>query len=191
VNNLSIDDVRSRLATHVPVPADPTGRMQAAVAVVLAPDASGALSLLLIRRADVHGDPWSGQMGLPGGRRDADDPDLLATARRETEEETGVRLPVTGLLGALDDIAPITPVLPPVAVRPFVFALDRIPPITPSHEVADYLWVAIDTLSQTAGTIEIEIRDERRTMPAFHIGPHVVWGMTHRIVNNFISLVTQ
>jgi 8-oxo-dGTP pyrophosphatase MutT (NUDIX family) len=163
--------------------------MQAAVAVVLAPDALRALSLLLIRRADVHGDPWSGQMGLPGGRRDADDADLLATARRETEEETGVRLPATGLLGTLDDIAPVTPVLPPVAVRPFVFALARIPPVTPSHEVADYLWVPIDTLGQTASTVEIEIRDERRAMAAFQIGPHVVWGMTHRIISNFMALV--
>lgn len=189
MTSITLDDVRSRLARYEPIPADPVGRMQAAVAMVLAPAESGALSLLLIRRAEVHGDPWSGQIGLPGGRRERDDPDLLVTAQRETAEETGVHLATAGVLGALDDIAPITPVLPPVAVRPFVFGLQRIPPVTPSHEVADYLWVPIDELAGTAGTAEIQIREDRRVMPAYVVGSYVVWGMTHRIINNFMALV--
>ena len=40
----------------------------AAVAVVLTPDPD---SVLLIRRAERTGDPWSGHMALPGGRREA------------------------------------------------------------------------------------------------------------------------
>jgi 8-oxo-dGTP pyrophosphatase MutT (NUDIX family) len=187
--NIGVDEVRSRLARYVPVAADATGRMQAAVSLVLAPDESGALSLLLIRRAEVPGDPWSGQMGLPGGRREDHDPDLLATALRETEEETGVRLRPEVVLGTLDDIAPLTPVLPPVLVRPFVCAIGQIPRVTPSHEVADFLWVPIKTLLTSAGETEVPIRGDRRIMPAYLIGPHVVWGMTHRILNNFMSLV--
>ena len=187
--NIGVDEVRSRLARHVPVAADATGRMQAAVSVVLAPDESGALSLLLIRRAEVPGDPWSGQMGLPGGRREDGDPDLLATALRETEEETGVRLPADAVLGTLDDIAPLTPVLPPVLVRPFVCAIGQIPQVTPSHEVADFLWVPIDGLPTSAGKVEVPIRGDLRIMPAYLVGPHVVWGMTHRIINNFMRLV--
>ncbi len=163
--------------------------MQAAVAVLLAPDESGDLALLLIRRADVEGDPWSGQMGLPGGRREEGDRDLLATARRETEEEIAVPLAEKSLVGSLDDIAPVTPVLPPVIVRPFVFALDLLPDITPSREVALHLWTSLDQLATTAAETEIRIRGESRFMPAFLIGPHVVWGMTHCILSNLIDIV--
>lgn len=191
MTNITLDDVQARLATHAPTIADPSGRRQAAVAMVLARDSAGALSLLLIRRAEAHGDPWSGQMGLPGGRREKHDPDLLATAQRETAEETGVLLTNARVLGTLDDIAPVTPVLPPVAVRPFVFGMDRIPPVTPSREVADALWVPIEELARATGEVEIQIRHERRVMPAYLVGPHVVWGMTHRILNNFIGLVLR
>ncbi|MGH7466016.1 MAG: NUDIX domain-containing protein, partial [Longimicrobiales bacterium] len=61
---------------------------EAAVAILVRP--RDALELLLIRRAELHGDPWSGHIALPGGRRAPDDADLLATACRETEEEVGV-----------------------------------------------------------------------------------------------------
>jgi 8-oxo-dGTP pyrophosphatase MutT (NUDIX family) len=59
---------------------------EAAVAILLVPDPD---SMLLIRRAERGDDPWSGQMGLPGGRRHATDPDLRHTAVRETLEEVG------------------------------------------------------------------------------------------------------
>jgi 8-oxo-dGTP pyrophosphatase MutT (NUDIX family) len=70
----------------------------AAVALVLVPHPD---SLLLIRRAERSGDPWSGQVGLPGGRRDPDDATLLSTAVREAVEEVGVHLPANACLGEL------------------------------------------------------------------------------------------
>ena len=41
--------------------------------------------MLLIQRAQRQGDPWSGHMALPGGRKDRQDPNGLATAIRETD----------------------------------------------------------------------------------------------------------
>ena len=63
---------------------------EAAVSVCLAPDPHGAATVLLIKRAEHPLDPWSGHIGLPGGRRETDDLDVLATARRETHEEVGL-----------------------------------------------------------------------------------------------------
>ncbi|MDH4045507.1 MAG: NUDIX domain-containing protein, partial [Gemmatimonadota bacterium] len=62
---------------------------RAAVAVMLAQESE---SVLLIRRAERVDDPWSGHIGLPGGRTSPSDADLLVTAMRETTEEVGVRL---------------------------------------------------------------------------------------------------
>ena len=63
----------------------------AAVALVLRPG-TGGLEALFIKRAEHPDDPWSGHVGLPGGRAEDSDPGLVHTAVRETEEEIGLRL---------------------------------------------------------------------------------------------------
>lgn len=189
MTRITVAHLAQRIAAHEPRAADMSGRIQAAVAIVLASGPNGGLDALFIKRAEAHGDPWSGQMGLPGGRREDGDPDLLTTAQRETLEETGIAIPSSTLLGALDDLAPVTPVLPPVVVRPFVFALAGRPALAPSPEVADHVWVPLDDLPLTAGETEIAIRGIRRTMPAYLVGPYVVWGMTHRIIGNLFDIV--
>ena len=77
--------------------------------------------LFTVRSSDLRS--HAGQIAFPGGRYEPQDADLLATAVRETREETGVDLTNRERLGSLDDLYPRTPTLPPVIVRPFVFAL--------------------------------------------------------------------
>jgi len=186
---VTVESIREALAAHAPKRADPTDRMEAAVAIVFAPGARGALELLFIKRASVDGDPWSGQMAFPGGRRDPGDDDLFATSVRETLEETGIDLPREALLGELDDLAPVTPVLPPIFVRPFVFALATRPSVVPSHEVADFLWTDLRALAESAGTTRVTVRGGQLTVPSVMAGGNVVWGMTHRILSQVFELV--
>src|SRR3989449_5953433 len=121
---ITLAAVRRALRDHRPQPADAPGARPAAVAPILVEDPHG-LEGRSIRGAERADDPWSGQVALPGGRHEPGDRDLLATAIRETQEETGVDLAAAERLGALDDLYPRTPTLPPVVVRPFVFALER------------------------------------------------------------------
>jgi 8-oxo-dGTP pyrophosphatase MutT (NUDIX family) len=179
------------LAGRVPVlaDADPTVR-RAAVALVLRPSAVG-LQLLLIQRAIFEGDPWSGQVALPGGRANASDASLVHTAMRETHEETGLDLARDGrLLGQLDELHPRTPVLPPIVVRPHVFALAGNPPLTPSDEVAHAFWVPLNTLRDPATTQEsrIRVRDAWWRVPSFVVESRVVWGMTERMLRQLLAL---
>ncbi len=183
------EHVRGRLAARVPQRVDASGGIEAAVAVVLAAGPSGALDILLIKRAEREGDPWSGQMALPGGRRERGDPDLLTTARREAREETGIVLGPGELLGELDDLEPRTRILPPVVVRPFVFGLPARPEIRASDEVELHLWTVFDALMERESETEVTIRDTSRIVPAFLLGTHVVWGMTHRILSGFRELI--
>ena len=181
-------ELETRLAARTPIRADPTGRTEAAVAIVLTPAADGSLDMLLMKRAEMEGDPWSGQMAFPGGRRDAADASLLDTARRETREELGVELPEHSLLGVLDDLAPVTPTLPPVIVRPFVFGLPERSEVTLSSEVSLHVWTSLGGLPALARKTEIDIRGQRFLMPAYMVGDHVVWGMTHRIIKHLLDL---
>ncbi len=183
-----LERLRQRLVTHAPERATGSGRIEAAVAIVLVPTESDDLELLFIKRADEPGDPWSGQMALPGGRREEGDSDLLTTARRETLEETDVALGPESLLGELDDLAPVTPVLPPVVVRPFVFGLEEKPSIAPSPEVALYVWTSLGELGRKAAQSRVTVRGADLTVPSYLVGPHIVWGMTHRIISRFIDL---
>src|SRR3990167_4798486 len=64
---------------------------QAAVAVIHRQGERGT-ELLFIQRAHKPGDPWSGDMAFPGGRRQPETPDTPAPATRETWEATGLAL---------------------------------------------------------------------------------------------------
>jgi 8-oxo-dGTP pyrophosphatase MutT (NUDIX family) len=158
----------------------------AAVAVILAPDPD---SILLIRRSERAGDPWSGHMAVPGGRQGPAEPDLVTTAIRETAEEVGLVLRSEHLIGSLDDVVPRTPSLPPIAVRPYVFALDRLAELTLNPEVAAARWVPLDLLlhPDTYHSVRLEIRGERREFPAYRLDDSVVWGMTERILSGLLE----
>ena len=178
--------LRGRLAGHHPVidvRGDPL--IWAAVACVLAPDPD---AILLIRRAERAGDPWSGHMALPGGRQDPAEADLFTTAVRETAEEVGLSLGRRELIGTLDDVVPRTPVLPPIAVRPFVFTLGQRPTLILNPEVAGAQWVPLDLLlhPRTYDSIRFDIRGETREFPAYRVDESVVWGMTERIVSSLL-----
>ena len=83
----SMAEIRAKLAAHPAKLAEPGGEgFAAAVAIAFCAPREGELSLLFIERALREGDPWSGHMAFPGGRRDRADPDLAATAAREARE---------------------------------------------------------------------------------------------------------
>jgi 8-oxo-dGTP pyrophosphatase MutT (NUDIX family) len=130
-------------------------------------------------------------MALPGGRHEAGDENLSATAIRETAEEVGLELLLEQLIGSLDDVVPRTPVLPPIAVRPFVFLLPERPTLTLNPEVAAARWVSLDQLLHpgTYHSVRLEIRGESRDMPAYQLDDAIVWGMTERVITSLLAQV--
>jgi 8-oxo-dGTP pyrophosphatase MutT (NUDIX family) len=169
------------------------GRIHAAVALCLRGGAE--LEVLLIRRAESEGDPWSGHMALPGGRSEESDPDLQATAIRETLEETGVCLERKGTpLGTLSPLVPSTRSLPPISIYPFVFGVDQDTSArVASHEVAEVLWAPLSTLRspEAEGTVEIPLGDAHRPFPCIRVGPRVIWGLTYRILTDFFQTLER
>jgi 8-oxo-dGTP pyrophosphatase MutT (NUDIX family) len=188
-----LDPYRGREDDPPPRP----GGWLAAVSVVLRasslvqPDADAALDILLIRRATHTGDPWSGDMAFPGGRRDPEDPSLLHTAMRETHEEVALPLAQRGsLLGSLSVVAPRSRHLPPLTILPLVFT---VPHGTQAHraapeEVDEVLWVPLRHFrSPEARTQHTLPHMEGLTFPAFNVGERVVWGLTHRVLTDLLD----
>jgi len=168
---------------------DPEARLAAVALVLRAGEAAGA-ELLFIRRAERTGDPWSGHVAFPGGRKDPTDASLEETAIRETYEETGIDLGRDGvILGQLDDLQPRTPTLPPVLVRPFVAALAPGVPLTLNDECVDAFWVPLAWLQDPGSRQEsvVRVRGADMRVPSYRRGEHVIWGMTERILQQFLG----
>lgn len=181
--------LRERLAGEPPDTEDDPSLIWAAVALIIVPAPD---SVLLIRRAERTGDPWGGHMALPGGRREAQDRDLLSTVIRETREEVGIHLLHEDLAGPLPDVIPRTPVLPPIAVRPFIFQLTTRPDLSLNPEVATARWVGIGHLirPEIHHPVRIEVAGQARLVQAFELDDAIVWGMTERILSSFLQRLT-
>lgn len=164
---------------------------EAAVALVLRPTADNDLDLLLIRRATREGDPWSGQVGLPGGRWSPGDASLEDTALRETHEEMGLDVRAHGqVLGVLDELRPRTPVLPPIIVRPYVCVVESAEAVAPNAEVAAYRWVRVGALFTPEARVRttVHVREYTMSVEAYQVDDYTVWGMTERILSTFEAL---
>ncbi len=159
---------------------------QAVAAVtLLLREVDDSLELLVVKRVENPKDPWSGQMALPGGRREKKDGSMRETAIRETFEETGISLPTDAhFLGVLEIVK--SAVRPDMTVLPFVALLDRTPKIRLSREELErYIWVTPRQLTENKGNTRFSFG----TFPAFVIGSNVIWGLTYMILTRFLGLL--
>jgi len=148
-------------------------------------------AVLFIRRRERAGDPWSGQMALPGGFQRLPGEPALETALRETREETGLDLSGSRVVGALDELHPRTALLPPIVVTPWVFVVPAQADVAPGAEAETAVWIAIQDLfaPENRTVITVPFPTAPREFPAIRIGPHLVWGLTERIVAQIEDLV--
>ncbi|MEK7389508.1 MAG: CoA pyrophosphatase [Elusimicrobiota bacterium] len=164
--------------------------IQTAVSIILTPGSRG-LDALFIQRSERIGDPWSGHIAFPGGRREHDDADDLATAIRETHEEIGVALSRDKLLGRLEDLYSRETTLPPIVIRPFVFGLPHRPPVTLGSEVSAVYWLALDDLPASQASSRVNVGGRIITVPSFSLAQlptgRVVWGLTYRILHRLLK----
>src|SRR5438445_8203050 len=91
VSEASLERLRKFLLPLELAEAELKAKPAAAVMIILRHGERG-LEVLLGERRKREGDPWSGQIGLPGGRHHTEDGTMLATALRETREEVGIEI---------------------------------------------------------------------------------------------------
>ncbi len=98
--NKCIETIRSavRNGSH---PGAPDKNLFQSTSVIALVHFDEEIKLLFIKKADVEGYPWAGQMAFPGGHRDKSDASTKETALRELEEEMGIRRENVDVLGSL------------------------------------------------------------------------------------------
>ena len=157
--------------------------------VIPAIDRDEGHHLVFTKRAD-HLEEHPGQMSFPGGGREPEDSDILATALREGNEEIGLRPEEADVVGRLDDIRTITE----YAVTPFVARVTDREYDPDDSEVAEVVALPL------AGFVDPDNHEhERRTHPHygeilihyFHVDGYTVWGATGRIVVQLLEMTTD
>jgi 8-oxo-dGTP pyrophosphatase MutT (NUDIX family) len=192
--NPSLPRIEQTLARHNP------GRKlvrpllkRSAVALILRQQ-EGPVELLMIKRADRAGDPWSGHMAFPGGRMDPTDRHGFDVAVRETEEEIGLSLgPQDPCIGRLSEIM-THPQLRrrPMVVTPYVFKLDRNVEFQPNHEVAEVLWVPLPFVLDEDNRQRMEwLRGSVKIpLPCYMYQGRRIWGLSLMMLDELIEMLT-
>jgi 8-oxo-dGTP pyrophosphatase MutT (NUDIX family) len=179
---MDLEHLRDRVGGYRPKarPVDDP-KVWAATALVAAPGEDG-LDIAFIQRPTRDGDRWSGQMALPGGKREEADADAIVTAVRETHEEVGLVLGTP--VGRLDDVRGR---IYAGTVATFVFTLEERVELRPDPlEVEAALWIPLPTILSAEAAFRYAWGGVGR-FPAIRHGEHVIWGLTHRILGSLAA----
>jgi 8-oxo-dGTP pyrophosphatase MutT (NUDIX family) len=131
-----------------------------------------------------------GQIAFPGGVRDPEDPHLLATALRETQEEIGLAPEAVQVLGTLPPTVTITG----YHITPFVGLIPQSYDFrTNPREVERLLALPVSEFFPperwSSGPYAFQGRTTR--VCYWQNGQEVVWGATARILLNLLALMGQ
>lgn len=189
----SFQEVIDRLSV-VEAPVEPLPSKRAAVAISVRSGVSGA-EILMIQRAVRQGDPWSGHMGFPGGRKDESDASDMACAKRETREEIGFDLDIYGeLVCQLSDVnTGWRADRPEMLVAPFVFKVGSTPVFELNHEVDDTLWVPLSFLLNDANRSrhQWDWRGEVLESDAFTFDDRLIWGLSLMMIDELLQIIAD
>jgi 8-oxo-dGTP pyrophosphatase MutT (NUDIX family) len=124
-----------------------------------------------------------GQVAFPGGRKDAEDADLVAAALREAQEEVGLASHHAEIIGLADPYRTITAyvVTPVVSVIP-----PDLPLVANQDEVEAIFEVPASFLFDPANQIirEVDWQGARRHYYEMHWGGRRIWGATAAMLVN-------
>ena len=188
---LTLPEIKRSFHNFDPVIESAALHNQAAVSLITR-ERNEVVELLFIERARREGDPWSGQMAFPGGRRSVADHQSMDTAVRETYEEVGIELKREWNFGRLHDLVgrPIGK-SKDLVIACHLFELNESCNLRTNYEIEDTLWIPLASL--------IDPRLYRpEYMPENYDGvfqgiqcgdddDRVIWGLTYRFLLGFFT----
>jgi len=162
--------------------AGPDEEAHAAVAILVKPDEDD-LEILLVKRAEVTGDPWSGDMAFPGGKKMPEDRGLVGTVAREVLEETGIDLRSVGAFGYMEPV--LSSVRRNLKVQPVVYSFKEKPAVHLNYELTKYVWAPLSALRESRCQTVVKGWEG----PVFRVDGEIVWGLTYRMLETILEML--
>jgi 8-oxo-dGTP pyrophosphatase MutT (NUDIX family) len=162
----------------------PPGEVKLTPAAVLMPIVAKPVPTVLFTQRTANLTRHAGQVSFPGGRVDPTDETALATALRETHEETGITPDFVTVAGFMDGYETGTgfAILPVVGVLREGFTL--MPNPAEVNEIFEVpLAFLLDPKNRERQSREWQ--GHLREFYAFNYGSHYIWGATAAILVNF------
>jgi 8-oxo-dGTP diphosphatase len=156
----------------------------AAVAILIREELDD-LETLLVKRAEVQGDPWSGDMAFPGGKRSQSDRTLQDTVMREVHEETGIDLSALTYIGGLPIV--FSSLRPGKDVLPIVYLYEGRPEIKLNFELTAYRWVHLKELRTSRTVAKVKGWEGE----VFKLGDDIIWGLTYRMLDKLLEILDE
>ncbi len=186
---LNIEQIKKRLADYQPPALEQEFERHAAVAMLLRQNSENT-EVLLIQRAEHEKDPWSGDLGFPGGGIEPSDSSPRAAAERETREEIGLYLNEENYLGQCDDLAGA---YLSVHICCFIYQVNMDVQFKLNGEVVNFFWAPLRTLLEPQRNQQLTFfyRGQDRKHPGIILDEwsnRPLWGITYRLLNNFLNL---
>lgn len=187
--NLDLTSITKALANHEPEVMPVNDRGHAAVAMLIGAEQQTP-EVLFIIRAKHEQDPWSGNIGFPGGRLNQNGESPRQAAERETYEELALELGQAEYLGRLNDLYGA---IMPVLVSCFVYRVEKPLKLQPNHEIETTFWCSLAKLLEPARHQHKSFlyRGEERTHPVVELLEEqqpLLWGITYRLMRNFFTV---
>ncbi|MBS9779989.1 MAG: CoA pyrophosphatase [Moraxellaceae bacterium] len=184
--NPQITQLKERLS---PTLADIDNTEIADASILIAITDEESPKLLLTRRAS-HLNSHAGEVAFAGGKYEPNDKNNIATALRETFEETNLPPSQVQIIGQLQSQKSKSG----LSVRPIVAI---IPPqknlIAEESEIARIFWVELAWLLATP-TVDYQVTTkvfgEKVTLstPSWQIDNEIIWGLTGRIIGDLLKV---
>ena len=157
----------------------------AAVMIMLFPEDDKIKTVFIERTPDPG--PHSGQIAFPGGRKDPEDKDLVATAIREAMEETGVSIDRNQIIG---NLTPIEIPISGYSVLPVISVLQQRPDFTVCYEeVNDIFVVDLLALLKNKHYKTVPARGIHIETPCYMFDKTIIWGATAMVLSELEEIV--
>ena len=129
-----------------------------------------------------------GEIAFPGGKISNEDYDLLDTAIRETNEETGITITREQIIGQLK---PVTTLNSGFTILPFVCILNEINELTPNSEVEEFLEIPLIPLLQTLSNDTDPKHNSIQEMYTFTFESKIIWGASARMLKQITEKINK